>query len=309
MKLFTLRTYCVLALVLFSSIGQVNSQNFSVNVTTDTIAFSIDTLPNIDVFKDTAANSPFRDHYAYWQIFWVTGDGNYYFRQGEMYYDGSTTTPPTPAPPSVPYSFLHEHVGVDSMKYKPVALLIDRKTDNPPPPPAIVMYTNNPGTDPRDVTLPNSTAHGNDLIYYTSPSVLANPVSVEDSTKRIYLKHSHSFLKNNRWSGFITGYRPEQEGRLLLFYPEDLKDSVITHIPNYTRDTAQRLVYSSAVASTKYGTDTNYTFVTEYVIEKGELSYDLSTDGIEELRLFNFLKADTSLFSGRALFFGNSCNE
>ncbi|MCO6490003.1 MAG: hypothetical protein J5I98_16445 [Phaeodactylibacter sp.] len=254
--------------------------------------FSISQLPNLDAIYDDSFLE--EKPYPYWQAFWVYGDGNYYYQTGEMLSENSTLRA---ADPGTVYPEIYNYILQSNLEYAPIALMIDRKTDNPPPPAGRPMPLYDPG-DPTSEPLRTTTDVGThaDLIDL---SAVSPPLLDLDSPRRIRLAHSHYFIKQNRWSAFIIAYYPEVNGTVFFFNPSNF-DSVLTFAPNYSSFGPTEMIggdIASASVGYSSGINDNYAGATLFEFpndlhNKAPLSViDNPDDGNEELRLFHFLKS------------------
>ncbi|TNE65823.1 MAG: hypothetical protein EP344_02825 [Bacteroidetes bacterium] len=263
-------------------------------VPTETIRFQASALPDLYAFDD-----PVETHYPYWQIFWMYGDGNHYYNEGEMGFSGSSELPP----PTLPYESTHQYLSV-ALAYDPAAILIDRKTDTPPPSVANIVYPN-PGniTMPAPVAITPVGTHpsGYDFIRFSSTSPAQLPVDA-GTCERVSLDISH-YVDNERWVAFIPAFKPlAQPGKLLFFFDHNsgapqFANTFQTFGPRYgpVDLVDNSLVQTAASYAIPPGSGT-YGRVLEYDIpDNGGQSLwliDNMNDGREEeLRLYHFLRA------------------
>ncbi len=262
--------------------------------------FSISKLPSLDNFYDSSYLEV--KPYPYWQVFWVFGDGNYYYRVGEMLPENSQY-PGGSGGPGVVYIEDYKYLLEKDLEYTPIALMIDRKTDTPPPPASRPIPLHDPN-DSNSTPLKTIQSGGNskDLVDYPSVSPPLLNLNSPGFTRRVQLGHSH-YLDSARWSAFIIAYYPETDGRLFFFNPPGL-DSVQTFAPNFDYQAPSGLsggqissIPSSVYPSGVYG---HYEGVTIFDFPNpvhedknlDEIDEVVSTDTMEELRLFHFMRLE-----------------
>lgn len=276
--------FILLAVFLMITLGQTILVSPSSSPDDYQAVFTITDLDSLE------PNLPKYEVAPYYQMFFIYGDGNYYWRTKEMY--------PNASPPP-PHESTHSYLNCDG-QYFPFAIAIDRKTDNPPPRQIIIVNDSSlhinpasPFTPPDMINLANKSPA---LIDYIDPeNLLTNP-------QRIRLDFSH-FFERGRKSSFIVAYHPilgdfpnrTPGNTRILFFPQFIAlsaDSSQTHAPYYG------IRSPGEFSNAKIEPDSNYRDIPAMYEEtkNNVLIYDIPgnnfllddwEDSIEELRIFH----------------------
>ena len=254
--------------------------------------FEIFNLPDPD---PNAVPGPSNYPDRHYRIFYSFGDGQYVTSMSDM----NQFHPPTSA--SINNACTNEYLYLGSVvNYSPLALLFDRKTNNPPPP--SMTYTMFPSVPGVTVDIDGEAIPAPDPIHYAMPII---DMSDSPSFCRRVGVDQTPFLEDERWSSFILGYRPPDEGILLFFYKNIfLEDSIQVHRPQYgnyqSTETISVLPASTFIRSSPNFNKPIFDSVLIYPINQAESSLDVAGDYIlngnptpEELRVFELFKTDS----------------